>query len=144
MPENIPCDLFYRAASASHPMAILRSFLPYNILYPASSALQPLPRKFFYRLDLLLATSIAYPITPPYATSSNRYACGIYYHRKEYIVGWSGPWQTPNLVGFPHIQDLAVREVCQKGNVVGKILNCSLMDLTHTSGSATSRANFQS
>lgn len=56
---------------------------------------------------------MAYPITPPYATSSNRYACGIDYHRKEYVIGWSGPWQTPSLVGFPQIQDLAVREVCQ-------------------------------
>ncbi|KAI4262447.1 MAG: hypothetical protein L6R35_007381, partial [Caloplaca aegaea] len=56
---------------------------------------------------------MAYPITPPYATSRNRYACGIDYHRKEYIIAWSGPWQTPSLVGFPQIQDLAVREVCQ-------------------------------
>lgn len=56
---------------------------------------------------------MAYPITPLYATSSNRYACGIDYHRKEYVIGWSGPWQTPSLVGFPQIQDLAVRRVCQ-------------------------------
>ena len=119
--------VLHKRPSVLHPLPkFIRHVLALLWMLEFSATIdQPNPnlRRYFstsVRLEYLsadhnspLAATMAYPITPPYATSSNHYACGVDYHRKEYVVGWSGPWQTPSLVGFPHIEGLAIKEVYQ-------------------------------